>query len=68
MHVSANNFEQLMLRLGDDLPASAISALQQENIKVAVNQQLIEQADYENCSLCFDDGDEVAFLPPVTGG
>ena len=33
-----------------------------KNVKVALNQELIDD------SAAISDGDEVAFLPPVTGG
>ena len=33
-----------------------------KNVKVALNQELIDG------SVAVSDGDEVAFLPPVTGG
>lgn len=39
-------------------------ALRAERIKVAVNGQLVR----DSASLTLCDGDEVAFLPPVSGG
>ncbi len=49
-------------RLGEHLPAAALEALRAENVRVAVNQDLISG------DLLIKPGDEVAFLPPVTGG
>ena len=49
---------ELRVQLGDD----KAQTLAQENIKIAVNQEIIETPQTLN------DGDEVAFLPPVTGG
>ena len=48
----------LRVQLGDN----KAQILAQENIKIAVNQEIIEAPQTLN------DGDEVAFLPPVTGG
>ncbi len=47
----------LLQRFGD-----AAQALVEDNVNVAVNQELCEGS----CTLC--EGDEVGFLPPVTGG
>ena len=51
---------ELTARLGD-----AADALWVDNVRVAHNQELIAEAA---TSLAVSDGDEVAFLPPVTGG
>ena len=40
----------------------AVEALKAENVRVAVNQDLVSGRTL------LRDGDEVAFLPPVTGG
>jgi molybdopterin synthase sulfur carrier subunit len=40
----------------------AADALQAENVRVAVNHELV------SAPRALRDGDEVAFLPPVTGG
>jgi len=40
----------------------AVEALKAENVRVAVNQDLVSGRTL------LSDGDEVAFLPPVTGG
>jgi molybdopterin synthase sulfur carrier subunit len=52
----------LIDRLSAELGPEARSALTAESIRVAVNQELRNGA----VEIC--DGDEVAFLPPVTGG
>jgi molybdopterin synthase sulfur carrier subunit len=44
------------------LPANAIAALRASGVRIAVNQEMIEH----NAALA--PGDEVAFLPPITGG
>ena len=47
-------------RFGD----AAYRALSADNVKVAINQTLLSSAG----TGALADGDEVAFLPPVTGG
>ena len=54
--------EQFMRQLVTAVSAAAYAALSNEAVRIAVNQDLV-QADVE-----IHDGDEVAFLPPVTGG
>jgi molybdopterin converting factor subunit 1 len=55
-------FDNLMGALEARLPPSALQALRAENVRMALNQDLVS-APFE-----LADGDEVAFLPPVTGG
>ena len=62
VNIKAASLSDVMTTLGDQLGIEKQRVLQQENVKVAVNQTLISG----DCSLV--DGDEVAFLPPVTGG
>ena len=52
----------LWRRLTLELPSEAIAALRTRGTRIAVNQELIEH----NATLA--PGDEVAFLPPITGG
>ena len=54
--------EALMSELKTRLAAGAYAALTGEHVRIAVNQELVAGA----CTL--KAGDEVAFLPPVTGG
>ncbi|MEM9620411.1 MAG: MoaD/ThiS family protein [Pseudomonadota bacterium] len=63
MQISASSLCQLKTHLKTQLPAPVLSELLAPNVRVAVNQALIEDDD-----LVLADGDEVAFLPPVTGG
>jgi molybdopterin synthase sulfur carrier subunit len=49
-------------RLAAELGAAAREVLTAESVRIAVNQQLLN----DTVRIC--DGDEVAFLPPVTGG
>ena len=52
----------LLERLAEELPASAIAELSAENVRVAVNQTFLTGP------ALIQPGDEVAFMPPVTGG
>jgi molybdopterin synthase sulfur carrier subunit len=52
----------LWRHLEQTLPANAIAALRASGVRIAVNQEMIEH----NAALA--PGDEVAFLPPITGG
>ena len=60
--VQAADTAELLAALAAQLPEGAMQALTQDNVRIAVNQQIIEG----NTPL--GSGDEVAFLPPVTGG
>ena len=53
--------------LGDvlaGLEPELASALRDERIRLAINGELVNEAS----SLVLEDGDELAFLPPVSGG
>jgi molybdopterin converting factor small subunit len=52
----------LWRRLQESLPADAFAALHGGGVRIAVNQELIEH------DATLRAGDEVAFLPPITGG
>ena len=54
--------ETLMSRLEEHLGSEALAFLRAENIRIAVNQALLDGP------IDIRPGDEVAFLPPVTGG
>jgi len=49
-------------RLADLLSADQLEAVNAQGVQVAVNQAIVQH----NATLA--EGDEVAFLPPVTGG
>jgi molybdopterin converting factor subunit 1 len=55
-------FDDLLAALERELRPGALAALRAENVRLAVNQELVTPP-FE-----LADGDEVAFLPPVTGG
>ena len=55
-------FEALMAALEERLDAGAVAALRAENVRLARNQELV------TAPFLLRDGDELAFLPPVTGG
>ena len=57
----AGTLESLWPKLIEVLGTDAVAELQAENVRIAVNQCLSELVS-------FAPGDEIAFLPPVTGG
>lgn len=59
---SAPSVSRLLRHLGDLLGAEASARLTAESVRVAVNQELISG------DVVLAAGDEVAFLPPITGG
>lgn len=56
------SLEELLQRLEEHLTEAAMSALRSENVRLALNQTLLTGP------VTISPGDEVAFLPPVTGG
>ncbi len=55
-------FDRFMAELKTALGADAYKAICAENVRVAINQELVDGVRSISA------GDEVAFLPPVTGG
>ena len=53
---------ELLAALAQRVSGAAIEALQAENVRISVNQTLVIPP------LSYSDGDEIAFLPPITGG
>ena len=64
LEVKAHSLSSLIDDLRGQLNASAIDALTAENVRIAIDQTLLEEGDNPT----FNGGEEVAFLPPVTGG
>ena len=62
LQVDAASVAELLKKLRTELGPCA-SAIEQDNVRIAVNQDLIDDV-----SRPLVGGDEVAFLPPVTGG
>jgi molybdopterin synthase sulfur carrier subunit len=56
------SIQTLISQLSDQESAEWLEILTGENIRIAVNQGII------NGDVGVSDGDEVAFFPPVTGG
>ncbi|XOV81805.1 MAG: molybdopterin converting factor subunit 1 [bacterium] len=54
----ADIYHQVKVQMGEQ----ALQSLQADNVRIALNQDLVEH------EFTLNDGDEVAFLPPVTGG
>ena len=61
--ISATGLGELWQAMATQIDGEAIQALRHDNVRIAVNQQLIIDAEIQ-----FQAGDEIAFLPPVTGG
>ena len=55
--------DALLTALRRQLGAVGYAALTAENVRIAVNQEFVDDGAAE-----LRPGDEVAFLPPVTGG
>lgn len=60
---SGLDFEQVLALIGQRHGLGAVAALTADSVRLACNQDLVERA-----GLRLDAGDELAFLPPVTGG
>lgn len=50
--------------LRDHYSLALVEAVSAERVKVAVNGAIVA----DKCGLVVNDGDEIAFLPPVSGG
>ena len=57
-----SSVSSLISQLADQYSAEWLAILTAENIRIAVNQNIISE------DIGVIDGDEVAFFPPVTGG
>ena len=62
LNIDAASTETVMSTLEGVLSERAYAAISEPNVRIAVNQTLIEG------TVTLAPGDEVAFLPPVTGG
>lgn len=60
----ASNVQALLEALQAQLSPAGRAALMADNVRIAVNQQLTDPHQATELR----PGDEVAFLPPVTGG
>ena len=68
--LTVGNTQALSDWIRDNLTTDAQAALQAENVRIALNQSLTEWRlqDLGQVDSPLQEGDEVAFLPPVTGG
>jgi sulfur-carrier protein len=62
LNSSSCELPELIAMLKARLSSAAFTALTAESVRVALNQEL------QNGPFIITSGDEVAFLPPVTGG
>ena len=59
---AGSDLTDLLAVLQVELRTSAFDALRAPNVRIAVNREFIEAHHV------LHDGDEVAFMPPITGG
>lgn len=57
------DFEQVLALIQDRHGPGAVAALTADSVRLACNQELVDPS-----GLHLRGGDELAFLPPVTGG
>lgn len=62
LELESSGIEALRQALQEKLTEAQCEAVFAPEVKIAVNQNIIHEG------LKVEDGDEVAFLPPVTGG
>jgi molybdopterin converting factor subunit 1 len=62
LHLESDHAGKTAAELQNILIAQGMTALQDDSIRIAVNQ------DFCTAETLVKDGDEVAFMPPVTGG
>lgn len=60
--LDVSNVRELVTKLSEQLPSALIDALSDEASMVSINHQ------YAGWDAKLSDGDEVGFLPPVSGG
>lgn len=60
--LNATTIDELWQVLATHIADEALGELQRDNVRIAINQQLIDG------EVQLHAGDEIAFLPPVTGG
>lgn len=63
--VTVQSFGALLDYIRETFDCEAVKALTADNVRVAINQSLVSDI---NDVGPFHAGDEIAFLPPVTGG
>ena len=62
VQVNALDLDGVFIELAKLYPEEVIAQLRGDNVRVAINQELV------NGNTALTAGDEVALLPPVTGG
>ena len=67
LQICAADLKALLTAIQRHLSETEFKHLMSPNIRLAVNQDLVK-GNWRLAALVFVAGDEVAFLPPVTGG
>ncbi|GIS51531.1 MAG: hypothetical protein Ct9H90mP27_0220 [Gammaproteobacteria bacterium] len=62
VELDVEDLDDLRMQLTDRFGVSTVASLFEDNVRIAVNKDVIE-GGYD-----FRGGEEFAFLPPVTGG
>lgn len=62
VEIDAADLNGVFIELAKRYPENVIVQLRGDNVRIAVNQELVNE------NLGLSAGDEVALLPPVTGG
>ena len=62
LQINAADLNGVFVELAKQYPEDVIAQLRGDNVRVAINQELV------NGNPALTAGDEVALLPPVTGG
>ena len=62
LQINAADLNGVFVELAKQYPEDVIAQLRGDNVRVAINQELV------NGNAALVAGDEVALLPPVTGG
>lgn len=65
--VTPGTLETALAALKAALPAAGFQEISADNVRVALNHELLD-VDLDPASVALQAGDELAFLPPVTGG
>lgn len=67
LQLVATDLDALLAQLRARYSQDVFAELTAENVRIAINQELLDE-EYSAAQVQLAAGNEVAFLPPVTGG